>query len=86
MMYSYGLGGGFAGAWLLMGLFWLALIGLAIYFVVKLAQPSSPANSGDSTAAESPEQIVDRLFARGEIDEPTYRARRQALAEMRKTK
>jgi len=30
------------------------------------------------------EQILDRLFALGEIDEQTYRSRRTALAEMRR--
>ena len=35
--------------------------------------------------AEPPDQMLDRLFAAGEIDETTYRARRTALAEMRPT-
>ncbi|WP_255395962.1 hypothetical protein [Kineosporia sp. R_H_3] len=33
--------------------------------------------------AEQPEEMLDRLFAAGEIDEVTYRARRTALAELR---
>ena len=74
--------------WIGMGLFWLALIGLAVYFVVRLLPAgggSNPQASAGIVSAETAEQILDRLFATGEIDEQTYRARRGALTEMRKT-
>ena len=90
MMGWYGSGMGGAGPfiWMFMGLFWIALIGLIIWLVVKLL-PGSSANQHSGPAAgvglgEPPEQVLDRLFALGEIDEPTYRARRTALSEMRK--
>ncbi|MHB1066172.1 MAG: SHOCT domain-containing protein [Candidatus Nanopelagicales bacterium] len=85
-------GSGFYGAapfmWIGMGLFWIVLIGLVIILVVRLLPGSGtasqpPAASGPRSE-ESAEQILDRLFATGEIDEQTYRARRGALSEMRK--
>lgn len=85
-------GGGFNGAapfmWIGMGLFWIVLIGLIVFLVVRLLPGSGAAGQPAATAGprteESAEQILDRLFATGEIDEQTYRARRGALSEMRK--
>lgn len=70
--------------WLFMGLFWVALIGLIIWLVTRLlpggSHPATPAPG----PMESPEQILDRMFALGEIDEETYRSRRTALGDMRR--
>jgi putative membrane protein len=74
MMNWYG-GGMGAGAWLLMGLFWLALIALIVWLVARLLPGSNPA----SGTRESAEEIVDRRFAMGEIDGDTYKAQRAAL-------
>ncbi len=82
-------GVGYDGGLLLlfMGLFWLALIALIVWLVVKLwpgigrAQTGTPPSVGGP--AETPEQALDRMFALGEIDEATYRSRRTALAEMK---
>jgi putative membrane protein len=73
--YSGGMG---PGAWLLMGLFWVALLALIVWLVVRLL----PSNNRPSPGAgiDSAEEILDRRFARGEIDEPTYTAQRTALA------
>jgi putative membrane protein len=72
--------------WLFMGVFWVALIGLIIWLVTRLLPGS--ANTHPRTAApgpvESPEQVLDRMFALGEIDEATYRSRRTALGDMRR--
>lgn len=75
------------GMWVFMGLFWLAMIGLIVWLVVKLL-PSTSAASGVPPAAarpapESPLDILDRRFARGEVDLETYRAQRAALTEAR---
>lgn len=87
-----GWGGGGGGFWafpLLMGAFWLGLIALIVWLVVKLL-PSSNKPAAQAPPAlpgapqETPEAILDRMFAVGEIDEQTYRARRTALSEMRK--
>ena len=86
--YGNGVGGLPPFMWIGMGLFWIVLIGLVIILVVRLLPGSGtasqpPAASGQRSE-ESAEQILDRLFAIGEIDEQTYRARRGALSEMRK--
>jgi len=95
MMNWYGGGMGGGGAlflWLFMIVFWVALIALVVFLVVKLLPGSTkPTASGPAVPpttgmpVESPEQVLDRMFAVGEIDEATYRARRTALAEMRKS-
>ncbi len=86
--YGSGMGGVGPFMWLFMGLFWIALIGLIIWLVVKLLPGSNdkprPMPAVGSGPGESPEQMLDRLFALGEIDETTYRTRRTALTEMRK--
>ena len=82
MMGWYGHGAGW-GAWLGMGAFWLALLALIVFLIVRLL-PSRDRPAG--SAPEPPEDILDRRFARGEIDEQTYAAQRAALAEHRGTR
>jgi putative membrane protein len=72
---------GFVG-WFFMGLFWLVLLGVIIWAVVRLL-PARQDGSARSNTAETPEEILDRRFARGEIDVETYQMQRQALAQMR---
>ncbi|AXG14439.1 SHOCT domain-containing protein [Intrasporangium calvum] len=81
MMGWYGSGMGFAG-WFFMGLFWLVLLGVIIWAVVRLL-PSRQHPTGGTSVTETPEEILDRRFARGEIDAETYRAQRAVLAESR---
>lgn len=78
-------GGGMGwGTWLFVGLFWVALIALIIWLVVKLlpaggrTPSSAPPESG-----ESPVDILDRRFARGEVDLETYQVQRAALIKVR---
>ena len=82
--YGGGMGG---GTWLLMGLFWVALIAVIIWLVVRLlpdrAGTSSAAPPGSPPAQESPLDILDRRLARGEVDLETYQAQRAALLEAR---
>ncbi|MFZ0161541.1 MAG: hypothetical protein WAL50_21120 [Kineosporiaceae bacterium] len=79
MMGWYGGGMGY-GLWMFMGLFWLILIGLIIWAVARLL----PARrDGGGRELDSPEEILDRRFARGEIDVETYQAQRAALASAR---
>jgi len=86
MMGWYGGGMGW-GAWMFMGVFWIALIALAVFLVVRLlpsngtSGPNGP--HAGSAQHESPEDILDRRFARGEIDLETYQAQRAALAAAR---
>jgi putative membrane protein len=74
--------------WLFMGLFWLLLLGLILFLVVRLLPSGAGGGGGgqSQTATESPEEILDRRFARGEIDIETYQAQRAALAKVRDRK
>ena len=84
MMGWYG-GGMGASAWMFMGVFWLALLGLIIWAVVRLlpGRDDGAGRRGSGAAVETPEEILDRRFARGEIDLETYQAQRAALASAR---
>lgn len=76
-------GGGMGlGAWMFMGTFWLVLLGVIIWLVVRLlpGRPSGP------PARESAEEILDKRFARGEIDLETYQTQRASLAQARSAK
>jgi putative membrane protein len=76
MMGWYGGGMGPLG-FLAMGVFWLILLGLIVWLVVRLVPGSS---SGTMHAAgESPFEILDRRLARGELDLETWQAQRAAL-------
>jgi putative membrane protein len=84
MMGWYG-GGMGAGAWMFMGLFWLVLLALIIWAVVRLlpTREGGSGRSGPGPALESPEEILDRRFARGEVDLETYQVQRAALTAER---
>ena len=83
MMGSYGNGMGSLG-WLGMGVFWLLLLGLIVWLVMRLLPGSSrTAHPASDSAAE----ILDRRMARGEIDVSewqTHRAALQGLQDSRK--
>jgi putative membrane protein len=96
-IYGGGMGG---GPWILIGLFWIALIALIIWLVVRLipsnrgasaptavTQPGAPVQPAvpaqPTGAQESPVEILDRRFARGEIDLETYQTHRAALIAAR---
>ena len=60
-----------AGAWVLMSVFWVALIVLIVWLVANLLPRGRQA--GDARdLAERPEEILDRRLAAGEIDVETY--------------
>ena len=62
------------GGWLLMTLAMVAFWALVVFAVVALFRGTEP-----RTDRRTPEQILDERFARGEIDEVEYQARRHAL-------
>lgn len=74
MMGWYGGGGMGSLGWLGMGLFWLVLIGLIIWLVVRLL----PGSGGGTTrnAGESALEILDRRLANGQIDVEPWTAQR----------
>jgi putative membrane protein len=71
-------GGMSAGAWVIMAVFWVALIALLVWAVATLASRGRTSDERRD-AAERPEEILDRRLASGEIDSETYDALRGKL-------
>jgi putative membrane protein len=63
--------------WLAMGVFWLMVLGLIAWLVVRLLPGGSTATA--RPMGESPLEILDRRLASGEIDLPTWQAQRAAI-------
>lgn len=83
-MMGYGGFGGMAwGGMVGMVLLWAVLIGLVVWAVTRLL-PARRESGLPQAARETPEEILDRRFARGEIDLETYQAQRAALASARR--
>ena len=76
MMGWYG-GGMGAFIWLGVGLFWLILLGLIVWLVIRLLPGSSEPPT--RTTGESAVEILDRRMANGEIDLEAWQAQRAAL-------
>ncbi|MGW4567686.1 SHOCT domain-containing protein [Streptomyces sp. NPDC004561] len=77
-------------AWMaFMPLLWIALIALAVWAVIRLTHSASDGTSGrgrgwaDSEPRETPEEILDRRYASGEIDTDTYTEAREHLSAHR---
>jgi putative membrane protein len=67
------------GWMMLMPLLWIPLIVVIVWAVVKLAQ--RPADrAADQPRRETPQEILDRRFASGEIDADAYSQARDRLA------
>lgn len=88
--------GGMTGlAWMAMGLFWLVLLGLIVWLVIRLLPGKSHDTTTATTSAMAPTAssvpstvapalaILDERLASGEIDLETYRTIRAALLEGR---
>ena len=82
--------GGWAAWMAFMPLLWIALIGLVVWAVIRLTR--RPSGRGDDTdrgwlptgtPRETPEEILDRRFASGEIDADAYHEARKHLATYR---
>jgi len=89
-MMGYGFGMG-AGGWIAMGVFWIGVIGLVVWLVVR-AFPGSrrddAVGGGHPGVAqgETPEQLLDRRFASGEIDVAAYESMGATLRASRSVK
>ena len=80
MMYGWD-GGMGAGTWILMILAWIALIALIVWAIARLF-PALSRGDGRREAEEkdeTPQAILDRRLARGEIDTDEYERLREAL-------
>ncbi|MBB3037143.1 SHOCT domain-containing protein [Hoyosella altamirensis] len=81
MMYGWD---GAGWLWMmLMPVLWIGLIVLIVWAVMRLAQ-GGPGPERGSSHRESPEEILDRRFALGEIDADEYGAARKRLSEHRR--
>ena len=67
-------------AWFFTALLCAAGIGLIIWIVSRLSHVVNPTMTD---GAESAEEILDKRFARGEIDEATYASHHDALTAAR---
>jgi putative membrane protein len=77
MMGWYGNGGMGSIGWLGMGVFWLVLLGLIVWLVVRLLPGSG--SGVTRNADESALEILDRRMASGQIDTAAWQAQRVAL-------
>ncbi len=77
MMGWYGGNGMGSLGWLGMGVFWLILLVLIIWLVVRLL----PGSGGGTTrySGESSLEVLDRRLASGQIDTQAWQAQRAAL-------
>lgn len=75
----YGQGMGLSG-WLFMTLLLVGLLGLIGWLATRSLPASNP---GPATGSETAADILDKRFARGEIDEQAYTAQRTALEAAR---
>ena len=78
MGYGWGMG---AGSWIAMTVFWVALLVLVGWAVAR----AFPAGGGRGEAAtrETPEEVLDRRYAAGELDTETYQSMRATLSSAR---
>ena len=70
------------GGWTVMLLFWLVVIGLIVWLVVTVLRREGGAGPGTSSSEDRAESILRERYARGEIDEETYR---RQLDELRRS-
>ena len=77
MMGWYGGSGMSSLGWLGMGLFWLILLGLIIWLVVRLLPGSGSGTT--RVTGESALEILDRRLASGELDMQAWQVQRAAL-------
>lgn len=73
-------GGMGTGGWILMSVFWVLLVGFAVWTVASLAGRGGR-SSERGEPMKRPEEILDRRLAAGEIDAGSYDALRAKLCE-----
>jgi putative membrane protein len=84
MMGGYGNGVGMgAGGWIAMTVFLIALLVLVVWGVTRLLPAGGRGPDAGAPRAETPEEILDRRFALGEIDEEAYQRQRTQITSAR---
>ncbi len=76
MGFGWGMG---AGGWIAMAVFWIGLLVLVGWAGVR----AFPTGRDKEPRAETPDEILDRRFAAGELDAETYQSMRVALTSSR---
>jgi len=81
MFGGFGMGG---GGWVLMSVFWIVVVAVIVWAIVRLV-PSRTDDGGEPRRAadeppEKPREILDRRLASGEIDLETYEELRSKLS------
>ncbi len=84
-MWGYGYGWWWPGM-LLMGLFWIAVLGLIVWAVIAAVGRRShvppgggPGGPGGPMGGPSAMEVLRQRYARGEIDDATYERMRERL-------
>lgn len=76
-MHDHYWGGGAWGGWMLVhGIFWLLLLGLLVFGTLALVRRSGPSARGGRAL-----ELLDELYARGEIDREEYLQRKKDILE-----
>jgi putative membrane protein len=68
-----------AGGWVLMALFWIAVVALIVWLIARFTATAADGPAGAERRSETPRQILDRRLARGEVDPETYEQLREQL-------
>ncbi len=82
MGYGWGMG---VGGWIAMSVFWVALLAL-IGWAVARAFPGGGNRGSAAPRQETPEEVLDRRYAAGELDTESYQSMRAALNSARSTR
>jgi putative membrane protein len=61
-----------SGGWVLMALFWVALLAVVVWVVARVVPSRKTEDREPQASAEEPVAILDRRLAHGEIDVETY--------------
>jgi len=79
MMYGDDWGSGWGWMMVLMPVLWIALTAVIVWAVLKVARRPADPGSGEPQR-ETPQEILDRRFASGEIDADAYTQAKVHLA------
>ncbi len=66
--WGYGMRGSFGGGTIMMGIFWIAIIAIVIYFFKGSNNSANNFNSQQSRSIDDPLEIAKRRYAQGEIN------------------
>jgi putative membrane protein len=68
-----------AGGWVLMAVFWVALVALVVWVIARVLPSRAEDRPGKDETSDTPREVLDRRLAGGEIDVQTYEELRETL-------